>query len=232
MKIAKGLRQAMSIGIWILLVWQVGLIISNSLSYFRFDPDEAFLIEKAEISGQLAWRFCLYLHVAAAMTCLTASLLQFHRGLLRERPAMHRILGRIYAVSVLVVLCPTGFYMALYAKGGLPGTTGFLLLGALTFYTTWRGVRSAIAGDIAAHRVWIIRSYAMITTAITFRLFHVAFYFAGVPAETSYLMSLWISLIANGLTAEGLLRRRKTRHTRRKEHHAEEADHLAHVPVR
>ena len=52
------------------------------------------------------------------------------------------------------------------------------------------------------------RSFALVATAVTFRIYHVAFFHAGLADETNYVASLWLSLLGNAAAAEWILRRR------------------------
>lgn len=191
---------------WVAYLFFGWLIVRNSLGYFADLNAMPFMEEKAPLSLQPAWRWSLVFHIGAGVVCLTAAVLQFFRGLTRRWPALHRTLGQIYAQSVLWVLCPTGAYLALYANGGFLGQSGFLMLGALTFWMTWRGVAEMAAGRTRAHARWMVRSFAMITTAITFRIYHLAFGYADLAPETNYLVSLWLSVAGNAAVAEILAR--------------------------
>ena len=186
------------------------LITQNSLRDFGPGGDGIFAEQKGELGRQPIWLLCLYIHVAAGIVCLLSILPQFSRKLLRRIPALHRWCGRIYATSVLFIVCPTGIYLAFFAKGGLAGQTGFLLLGGLTFHTTLRGVTSMIGGarDLVAHREWMTRSFAYTASAITFRIYHIAFFLGGMTEDTNYVTSLWLSILGNAAVAELVLRRR------------------------
>jgi hypothetical protein len=195
---------------WAALLAGALLILESSLRDFGPGGEGVFVEQKGEIGRQQLWSFCLHVHVAAGIVCLLAVLPQFSRKLLRRIPALHRWCGRTYAFSVLLFLCPTGIYLALFAKGGLAGQTGFLLLGAATFHTTLRGVTSMIGGarDLVAHREWMTRSFAYAATAITFRIYHLGFFLLGMAEVTNYVTSLWLSILGNAAVAELVLRRR------------------------
>ena len=62
--------------------------------------------------------------------------------------------------------------------------------------------------DLAAHREWMTRSFAFAATAITFRVYHFAFFLGGMAEETNYVTSLWLSILGNAVIAELVLRRR------------------------
>jgi hypothetical protein len=195
---------------WAALLAGALLILESSLRDFGPGGEGIFVEQKGEIGRLPLWSFCLHVHVVAGIVCLLSVLPQFSRKLLRRIPALHRWCGRAYAASVLLFLCPTGIYLALFAKGGLAGQTGFLLLGVATFHTTLRGVTSMMGGsrDLAVHREWMTRSFAFAATAITFRVYHLGFYLLGMAGDTNYVTSLWLSILGNAAVAELVLRRR------------------------
>jgi hypothetical protein len=191
---------------WLALAITTALLVSDSFADFRPGGNHVFISQKGSAATPL-WLVCLHLHVLAGAVCLISSLPQFSAPLLRRFPSLHRRCGIAYAVSVLLVLCPTGMVLALSAKGGVLGRGGFLLLGAATFLTTWRGVAAmAIAPrNLAVHRRWMVRSFAMVTTALTFRVYHLGLFQLGLAEVANYLASLWLSILGNAAAAEWLL---------------------------
>lgn len=220
---------------WLALVGFSWLIVGNSLPYLGTSNDIPFLDERPWLAARPGWRAMIAVHAAGGIACLLSCLLQFHRPLIRRAPALHRRLGQIYVASVLGVLCPTGFYMAFFAKGGAIGVAGFHLLGALTFWTTWRGWMAMRLGRTLEHVVWMIRSFAMVTTAITFRVYNIALYEMGMVETTVYQVALALSLVGNAAAAEWAVLRIQS-HTNHKPQHAnphESKNHSpAHPPVR
>lgn len=201
-------RSVLKSAAWLGFLAGCGLILLNSYIDFRPGGEGVFIEQKGEAGRQPLWLFSLRLHVVAGSICLLACLPQFSRSLLRRVPSLHRTCGKIYAATVLLLLCPTGIHLALSAKGGLPGQGGFLLLGIATFFTTLRGVTAIRGRDVDSHRRWMTRSFALVATAVTFRIYHVAFFHAGLADETNYVASLWLSLLGNAAAAEWILRRR------------------------
>ena len=187
---------------WFALVYFTWLITRNSLVYFNEPRAHGFVWEKGELAENPVWLAALVVHVGAGIVCLASSFLQFFRPLLKRAPWLHRWLGRAYVGSILVVLAPTGFYLAFYAHGGVAGTVGFLILGVLTTGSTWRGWRAIRAGRTREHTVWMIRSLAMVTTAITFRIEHIAMQLLGVDPVTGFLAALYLSIAGNAFAAE------------------------------
>jgi hypothetical protein len=201
-------RSILKLAGWLGFLAGCVLILSNTFIDFRPGGEGVFIEQKGEAGHQPLWLLSLRLHVVAGSICLLACLPQFSRSLLRRVPSLHRTCGKIHAASVLLLLSPTGIHLALSAKGGLPGQTGFLLLGIATFFTTLRGVIAIRGRDLPDHRRWMTRSFALVATAVTFRIYHVAFFHAGLADEMNYVASLWLSILGNAAAAEWILRRR------------------------
>ena len=98
---------------------------------------------------------------------------QFWQGLRKSRPAIHRLLGRIYAIIILFSAL-SGFWLALTTEAGIVAIWGFALLAVAWLGTTAIGVGLAMNRDYAGHRRWIIRSVAVTLSAVTLRLYIVA----------------------------------------------------------
>lgn len=198
---------------WLVLVFFSGLLTLNSLPYFTEPRMHGFVWEKGALADRPLWLVSLVIHVIAGVVCLLSSLLQFFRPVLRRAPWLHRWLGRIYVSSVLLFLAPTGFYLSFFAHGGLAGAVGFLLLGVLTTVTTWKGWIAMRRERTEDHGRWMVRSFAMITTALTFRIEHIVFQEFGIAPETGFLAALYLSIAGNAVAAEWLLWRIRIRKT-------------------
>ncbi|MES2923499.1 MAG: DUF2306 domain-containing protein [Verrucomicrobiota bacterium] len=139
-------RSALKLAAWSGFLAGTVLILTNSFADFRPGGERIFIGQRGAVAGQPLWLLSLHLHVLAGSICLLASLPLFSGRLLRRIPSLHRVCGRIYAVSVLLLLCPTGIHLAFSAKGGAAGQGGFLLLGIATFITTFSASgRSSVA---------------------------------------------------------------------------------------
>lgn len=107
------------------------------------------------------------MHVFAAGMALLIAPLQF--VLHRWHRRLHRYLGRCYFVFVMVGSIG-GYYMAWHAVGGIISTLGLGILASLWWSSTLRAVMHARTGNIAAHRRWMIRSFALTYAAVTLRV--------------------------------------------------------------
>lgn len=216
---------------WLALVFFTGLLTYNSLPYFSEPRAHSFVWEKGALAERPVWFVSLVIHACAGVICLVSSFLQFFRPLLRRLPWMHRWLGRVYVYSILIFLAPTGFYLAFFAHGGLLGTIGFLILGVFTTITTWKGWVAMRRKQMAEHVAWMVRSFAMVTTALTFRIEHIALQELAMAPEAGFLTALYLSIAGNALVAEFLLWRIR-RKTNKKQNHTHENETQHNIPLR
>ncbi len=109
----------------------------------------------------------IFMHVVGAGIALLISPIQFM--IYRKNRTLHRYLGRVYFLAVIVGSIG-GYYMAWYAFGGIVSTVGLATLTTLWWSFTLLAVNYARKGNIAAHRQWMIRSFALTFAAVTLRL--------------------------------------------------------------
>jgi len=113
----------------------------------------------------IADRSLLVPHTVAGSVALLAGPLQFSSRFRQRHLQLHRVLGRIYAVSV-VIGAATGVALA----AGRPGFPGTCMQAAAWIVCTAAAVVTARNGHIAQHRQWMARSYAVTFTFVSSRV--------------------------------------------------------------
>lgn len=200
------LKQTLLVVFWVPTIFLSLLLVWNTIPYFTFDLNMPFLAERAVLVEKAVWKICFYLHISAGALCITSSLIQFSSWIMRKRKKIHVISGKIYVFVVLLIGAPTGLYMTYFAKGGYAERAAFLAMAVFWFFTTYKGfVTAARDKNFVAHKHWMIRSYAMALTAVTFRIYHILFDEVGMDKFDNYSVSLWISIIGNWLIAEFII---------------------------
>jgi uncharacterized membrane protein len=121
------------------------------VSYRYLAPNPPFM--GPDIAQNLFRKPWLLLHATLAATALLVGPFQFLTRLRAKRPGVHRRLGKIYVGA------------------GPIAQWGFGTLSVLWFIVTANALRLAMAGRIAEHRRWMIRSFAMTFAAVTLRLY-------------------------------------------------------------
>ncbi len=76
------------------------------------------------------------------------------------------------------------------------------------FLATYKGLETIRKKNVVAHSHWMIRSYSMALTAVTFRVYHLLFFYWGMDHFNNYAVSLWISVVGNILVAEYIIYRK------------------------
>lgn len=190
--------------IYLLLCAATFLMIRTILQYTALRDDVGFLLLKQAYVGNKVWKVAFYVHVFSAIFSLMAGFTQFAGELLKERPLVHRVVGRLYAWNIIVINFPAGMIMAYYANGLLPSRIAFTILDCLWCWFTWQGVAAAKRGDIAAHRRFMIRSYALTLSAITLRSWkEILSHSFDIDPLTLYMIDAWLGFVPNLLLAEG-----------------------------
>jgi uncharacterized membrane protein len=179
------------------------LIAVASLEYFQFDVVPAFMLEKLPLRFEALWLTSLRLHVASALLALPLCLVLMTRTIQR-RLVLHRWLGRVTGVLVLVLLVPSGAVLAFNAKGGALVTAGFLLSGAIVAGFMANGVLAARRRDLAQHRRAMRHVLAQMSVAVTSRALMIGLDVAGMDPDLAYIVALWGPLLASAAVAEAI----------------------------
>jgi len=170
--------------------------------YTSFEKNVAFLAFKQQVVNNPYWLTFFYIHIFSITLCLLAGLTQFSNQFLMENRKLHRIIGKIYVYNILIINVPACFVLGLFSNGGLIGITGFLIQDILWAYCTIAAVLLVKKGNIAGHRNYMILSYAVTTTAITFRIIKNLFYNEQYhDYQLFYGINVWLALFINVLIA-------------------------------
>lgn len=148
----------------------------------------------------------LRLHIAVTAITITVAPWQFAQRLRDRFPLVHRAMGRIYLLSGFVGIT-TGTAIALGSSSGIVAGTGFLCLGLSWLTVTAVGLRAILAGNVDAHRRWMLRSFALILGGVTLRLYVPISLALGFDIESSYPVIAWINWVPNIVLMEWWIRR-------------------------
>jgi hypothetical protein len=190
------------IALWCIgLAAAIYLMFELSVPYTAFEKNIEFLGTKQNVYHIDYWRYSFYAHVFTSILVLPAGFTQFNSVFFKK--SWHRKLGMIYLITVLLVSAPTGFLMGLHANGGLAAKASFVLLSTLWFVTTLLALLSARQRKFIEHGEWMLYSYALTLSAITFRLIALAFdvFDIRVHPREVYVTTAWLSWVPNIIIA-------------------------------
>ena len=199
--------RAAGIGVWCLsLAAAIYLMFELSVPYVSFEKNVDFLGTKQNVYHIDYWRYAFYVHVFTSIFVLPSGFTQFNAAFFRKD--WHRKLGMIYLLTVLFLSAPTGFLMGLHANGGLASKTSFVFLSTLWFTTTLLALISAKRRKFIEHGEWMLYSYALTLSAITFRLIALGFdvFDIRVPPREVYVTTAWLSWVPNIIIAHLMIK--------------------------
>jgi uncharacterized membrane protein len=124
----------------------------------------------------IADRHLLIPHTLAGIFALLIGPINFSSRIRQRYLQLHRVLGRIYVVSVFV-----GSFTGIALAWGRPGLPGTSMQAAAWMVCTTAAFLTARNRQIAVHRQWMARSYAVTFTFISSRVLNL------VPAYWSHL---------------------------------------------
>jgi uncharacterized membrane protein len=150
-------------------------------------------------------------HIVGAAVYLLAGAFQFVAGFRRRRPRWHRAAGRVLIVAGMIVAASALWMTLLYPPKAGTGDLLYverLLFGSGMAASLILGLAAIRRRDIARHRAWMIRAFALALGAGT-QAFTVGFaealFGTGVVAHDLSMGAAWVINLA---VAEWLIRRR------------------------
>lgn len=157
------------------------------------------------IAGNLYIAPWLPIHAGFAGIALLIGGLQFSGALRSRRPAVHRHVGRVYALSCLIAAV-AGLVLAAGNSAGPIAGLGFSLLAWAWIVTNIMGWRDARLRLFASHRRWMVRSWALTLAAVTLRIQITLGEMMGFEEYEAYRVIAFISWMPNLIAAEIWLR--------------------------
>lgn len=170
-------------------------VLANDPGYFRPDFSMEFLRgRERDFLGLYPWPF--YTHILSGPVSLALGLILVSDRFRRRFPAWHRSLGRIQVACVLLLVTPSGLWMARYAAAGPVGGLALATLAVATAICAALGARSAAARRFAEHRRWMWRCYLLLCSAVVLRLIGGLATVAGVAVPWIDPLANWLSWLA------------------------------------
>lgn len=151
------------------------------------------------------------LHILSVSLFCIPGAFQFAPGIRRRRPGWHRGAGRLLVpcglVAALSGLWMTQFYPPVMGDGPLLYGIRLVVGSAMTLFIVL-GFTAIRRRDIARHRAWMMRGYALGLGAGTQALTHLPwFLFPGIQGELTRALLMGAGWVINLAVAEWIIRR-------------------------
>jgi hypothetical protein len=153
-------------------------------------------------------------HMLGGLVAIVIGPLQFWPRIRNRHPKVHRITGRVYLTSILVgalggigLVFTTAGPVA-YAAGLFALSLAWLLTSSMAFFAIKRR-------DFIQHKEWMIRSYVVTFSFVTFRVVTDLLAAAGIGERlVNFTFMAWAAWALPLLVTEALLQGRKIRAAR------------------
>ncbi|MEM7380873.1 MAG: DUF2306 domain-containing protein [Bacteroidota bacterium] len=166
------------------------------LMYFFTDREFGLLASKSqELLSDILWNAGFYGHILFGGIALLVGWTQFSKKWRTAYLNWHRTLGKVYVLSAFVSgTC--AIYIGFYATGGFITAAGFISLGIIWLYTTFKAYMAIRNGDLKLHQGFMIYSYAACFAAVTLRIW-LPFLSMGLGFITAYKIVAWLCWVPN-----------------------------------
>ena len=194
---------------WIIIGILSTLVGIYPIIYFLIDGRIGLLASKsAELLSDNLWNIGFYGHITLGGLALLIGWLQFSQKLRKNNIKIHRTIGKIYIISVLISgTC--GLFIALYATGGIISVLGFFSLGIVWLSTTILGFKAIKKENVELHVKFIIFSYAACFAAVTLRVWLPILTSVMSEFTEAYRIVSWLCWVPNMIIAYFIVRKNK-----------------------
>jgi uncharacterized membrane protein len=194
---------------WVLFALMAVLVGLYPGIYFIIDRKFGLLGTKSKLLlSDTIWNINFYTHIILGGIALLIGWLQFNKQLRTNKPALHRTIGKLYIVCVLLSAL-AGIYIGWFATGGWITATAFILLGVIWFCTTLAAFVLIKKGQVRLHEQLMIFSYAATFAAVTLRIWLPTMVWVTGDFFIGYPIAAWLAFIPN-MVAAYFIARRKT----------------------
>ncbi|MDR3618581.1 MAG: DUF2306 domain-containing protein [Paludisphaera borealis] len=168
---------------------------SNYQDYFPPNFASDFLWgRERHFRGAYQWAF--YTHILSGPVALLLGLILIVERSRPRFPAWHRRLGWLQVACVLLLVTPSGLWMASRAAAGPVAAIGLAALAIATAISVALGAKSAAARRFADHRRWMSRCYVLLCSAVVLRMIGGVTTVLGADAPWIDPLATWMSWLA------------------------------------
>jgi uncharacterized membrane protein len=184
--------------------------------------DDPYALERTEEARQFDRQFAAHpvaawLHVVPGGIFLTLALVQFSSRVRSRHIGFHRWSGRVLIFLALIIVSSALYFGVLMPYAGRGESTAIVLFAGLFFADIIRGFVAIRRGEVARHREWMIRAYAIAigisTVRVVMLVFDIALAPAGFRLPEVFVLSIWVGWAISVGAAEIWIR-----YTRRRIH--------------
>ncbi|MEM1000500.1 MAG: DUF2306 domain-containing protein [Bacteroidota bacterium] len=144
-----------------------------------------------------------FLHRVGGSAYVIIGILQFSKKLRKNRPRLHRNLGKIFLL-LSVALGVGGALMSIVVPfSGIKETIPTVFFSGMFMFFTYKAYVTARAKQFLKHREWVIRNFAIGIAVATIRFYYVLLlYGTDLSIQDVFATSVWMGFVTNMVIAE------------------------------
>jgi hypothetical protein len=210
-KANKPLLYILRIAVLLLILVVTVKILLKYVDYFPLNFKADFLLDRehlfaSETSKSTIYQIAFYIHIITSPFLILNGLILISKSIRNRWLTFHRIAGYIQIFTVLFLLMPTSIVMSNHAYTGWKAGASFFILSLATSCVTFIGMIYAIKRQISKHRIWMTRSFILLSSAISLRIFSGSLSLFPInDYESAYIVAAWASWLIPSLTYEIIL---------------------------
>ena len=194
----------LTIAVWLLVIKTVLVTWRSFADYFPPNFQADFLLgRQSTFFGLYAVAF--YVHILSGPLALLAGLFLTNPTLRKRFPQAHRQVGRWQVVCVLMLVVPSGVWMARFTNSGWFTDAAFMTLAVATGWCAFCGWRTAINRQFRQHQISMTRTFALLCSAVVLRIM------GGLAVlfewQNTYAYAAWLSWLLPLAACEWMLYR-------------------------
>ena len=182
-------RLLLLLGTWLLVAKVVVTVALSLKDYLAPNFEDGFLQGRDGYFFREGYRYPFYVHIVSGPVSLILGSFLISQSLRRTR--WHRAIGKAQIAVVLLLVVPSGLWMAWYSAGGPIAASGFAALALATGLSCWMGWQHAIRKQFTTHQLWMLRCFVLLCSAVVLRMMGGLATIAGWSGEWSYPFSAW-----------------------------------------
>ncbi len=179
----------------VLVLKVIASIVSNYHNYFPPNFASDFLRGRERyFFGIYQWAF--YAHIISGPVSLVLGLILIGERFRMRFPKWHRYLGCLQVACILLLVAPSGIWMAYHARPGPIAAVGLATPAIATATCAAFGAWSAATRRFTDHRRWMWRCYLLLCSAVVLRLIGGLATITGVTGAWVDPLATWMSWLA------------------------------------
>lgn len=185
--------------VWFVIICLCVYVGTHPIKYFFADEPIALLSTKSsKLLNDFVYMTSFYIHIFFGGIALLIGWVQFIEKIRLELPKLHRVIGKIYVVSIFIS-GPVGFYIGFFVQGGILTQIGFIFGAFIWTFITYLAYKAIRKGNVAQHKEFMSYSYVGSFAAVLLRLMLPVLISITGSFKIAYGLSVWLSWIPSTL---------------------------------